>query len=93
MLADLFHSGEDVLESPSLKEKKTKQNTNFTAASFQCGSFLVTLYLPHGVKKAKGSSESDLLLNKCRPILKNEDLVLTKKKNPTPIDKGNIPRL
>lgn len=62
-----------LLGSPSFKKKK--KFTNFTAfqfsfQNFQCGSFLMTLYLPHGVKKAKGRTESHLLLHKSRPILK-----------------------
>lgn len=72
-MADLFHlRGGDHWDHHHLRKKKI---TNFTAfqfsfQSFQCGSFLMTLYLPHGVKKAKGRTESHLLLHKSRPILK-----------------------
>lgn len=61
-----------LLGSPSFKEKKITYFTafQFSFQSFQCGSFLMTLYLPHGVKKAKGRTESHLLLHKSRPILK-----------------------
>lgn len=66
--------------------EKTNKKTNHTFyCKFEWGSVLMTLYLPNQVKKAKGSTESHLLLNNCRTN--------HQKKKKSLINKGNIPRL
>lgn len=62
---DHHQSGEGRREK---KKKNSQMPLHFNF--FQCGSFLISLYLPHVVKKAKGRTGSHLLLHKSRPILK-----------------------
>ena len=77
------------------KNKKYKFHCSF----FQCGSFLMTLYLPNGVKKALGSTVSPTTeKNSTNPkvrlvVLQKKKKKRKKEKSDPLIDKGNIPKL
>lgn len=88
-MADLFfHLRRRLLGSPLLKKKKI---TNFTAFNFfSVWFFLMVIYLPHGVKKAKGRTESHLLLYKSRPIQKWGSWSSKKKKKNTQKEKSTL---
>lgn len=70
----------EILEKDSHWNKPVETKEKITHFNCKYFSVLMTLYFPCGVnKKAKGSTESQLLLSNCKPILKEKSL----------IDKGN----
>lgn len=60
----------------TVNETKNK----FTAFFSQCDSFLITLYLPHGVKKAKGRTWVSPTVTQIQTNLKMRNLFLNRQK-------------